>query len=200
MPARARTLAAPRGFALAFLAAALLLAGAAPAEEDPERPQIPNVLISWKGRDLHVETWLAPGLPKDVEQRLSSGLPTTVTWRVRLFEFHNFWLWDSLKDERRYEVTATFRPVSADWLVERRLDDRLLAADLVPTLEDATRLLTRVPKVPFFTMGLQLAGKPLVVRVRCLYSRSVALAVVPTTIETEWKRSTIFAWNGGREP
>jgi hypothetical protein len=149
---------------------------------------------------MHVETWLAPGLPKDVEQRLSSGLPTTVTWRVRLFEFHNFWLWDSLRDERRYEVTATFRPVSADWLVERRLDDRLLAADLVPTREEAARLLTRVPKVPFFTMSAHVAGKPLVVRVRCLYSRSVSLGVVPTTFETDWKRSTIFAWNVGPEP
>jgi hypothetical protein len=198
--ARVRTPAALKGLALAFLASALLLSRAARAQEDPERPQIPNVLISWKGRDLHVETWLAPGLPKDVEQRLSSGLPTTVTWRVRLFEFHNFWFWDSLRDERRYEVTATFRPVSADWLVERRLDDRLLAADLVPTLEDATRLLTRVPKVPFFTMGPQVAGKPLLVRVRCVYSRSVSMGVVPTTFETDWKRSTIFAWNGGPEP
>jgi hypothetical protein len=176
---------------------ALVFGRAALAQVDPERPQIPNVLISWKGPDLQVETWLAPGLPKDVEQRLSSGLPTTVTWRVRLFEFHNFWFWDTLKVERRYEVTATFRPVSADWLVERRLDDRLLAADLVPTREDAARLLTRVPKVPFFTMGAQLAGKPLLVRVRCLYSRSVSMGVVPTTFETDWKRSTIFAWNGG---
>ncbi len=182
-----------------LLAAALCLGRGARAQEDPERPQIPNVLISWKGMDMHVETWLAPGLPKDVEQRLSSGLPTTVTWRVRLFEFHNFWLWDSLRDERRYEVTATFRPVSADWLVERRLDNRLLAADLVPTREEAARLLTRVPKVPFFTMGPHVAGKPLVVRVRCLYSRSVSLGVVPTTFETDWKRSTIFAWNVGPE-
>jgi len=200
VPARARTPAVPKGIVLALAVATVLRAAGARAQEDPERPQIPNVLITWKGRDLHVETWLAPGLPKDVEQRLSSGLPTTLTWRVRLFEFHNFWLWDSLKDERRYEVTATFRPVSADWLVERRLDDRLLAADLVPTREEAARLLTRVPKVPFFTMGPHIAGKPLVVRVRCLYSRSVALGVVPTTIETDWKRSTIFAWNGGPEP
>lgn len=200
MPARVRTPAALPWFALAFLAAAIFPTRGTRAQDDAERPQIPNVLISWKGADLHVETWLAPGLPKDVEQRLSSGLPTTVTWRVRLFEFHNFWFWDSLKDERRYEVTATFRPVSADWLVERRLDDRLLAADLVPTREDAARLLTRVPKVPFFTIGARLAGKPLLVRVRCLYSRSVSMGVVPTTFETDWKRSTIFAWNGGPRP
>jgi hypothetical protein len=195
--ARARTPAALSWLAPAWLAAALVFGPAARAQNDPERPQIPNVLISWTGRDLHVETWLAPGLPRDVEQRLSSGLPTTVTWRVRLFEFHNFWFWDTLKDERRYEVTATFRPVSADWLVERRLDDRLLAADLVPTREEAVRLLTRIPKVPFFTMSAPLAGKPLLVRVRCLYSRSVSMGVVPTTFETDWKRSTIFAWNGG---
>jgi hypothetical protein len=198
--ARTRIQTLPGGLAFTVLAAALGFVGAARGQEGPDRPHIPDVLVSFKGPDLQVETWLAPGLPKDVEQRLSSGLPTTVTWRVRLFEFHNFWLWDSLKDERRYEVTATFRPVSGDWLVERRLDDRLLAADLVPTREEAARLLTRVPKVPFFTMGPQITGKPLVVRVRCLYSRSVSLGVVPTTFETDWRRSTIFAWNGGTRP
>ena len=178
----------------------LLFSGALGAQENAELPRIPDVLVAWKGRDLHVETWLAPGLPKDVEQRLSSGLPTTVTWRLRLFVFHNLWLWDSLKDERSYEVTATYRPVPADWLVERRLDDKLLAADLVPTREEAAQALTRVPKLPIFTMGRHLLDRSLVVRVRCLYSRSVALGVVPTTVETDWRRSTIFEWTGGPLP
>jgi hypothetical protein len=151
----------------------LLFSGALDAQENAELPRIPDVLVVWKGRDLHVETWLAPGLPKEVEQRLSSGLPTTVTWRLRLFVFHNLWLWDSLKDERRYEVTATYRPF--------RLTGCGAPAGRQaspPTSSPRARGRagsTRVPKLPIFTMdGTCSTGRS---SSACgAHSRSVALA------------------------
>jgi Domain of unknown function (DUF4390) len=174
---------------------AALLAGASPARAiiEGEGPVIPGVSTWVAGRDLHVDTRLAPALPEDVLQRLASGLPTTVTWQLRLFSFRNLWF-DGLKDERRYAVTATYRPVTSDYAVERRIDARLLDTKVVPTRGEAAAALAKVPGLPFFTMGDHLLGQKLLVRVRCLYGSGVALGVVPTSAETAWVRSGIFEW------
>jgi hypothetical protein len=128
-----------------------------------------------------------------VLQRLASGLPTTVVWEMRLFVFRNLWF-DGLKDERRYAVTATYRPVTSDYAIERRLDARLLDTRVVPARDEAAAALAKVPGLPVFTMGDHLLGKRLLVRVRCLYGNGVALGVVPTSAETDWVRSGIFEW------
>ena len=89
-------------------------------------PVIRGVSTWIVGRDVHVDARLSPALPEDVLQRLASGLSTTVTWELRLFVFRNLWF-DGLKDERRYAVTATYRPDTSDYAVERRLDARNVA-------------------------------------------------------------------------
>jgi len=174
---------------------ALTLALAAVAQGgEPQGPtDLPGVSTWVSGVELHVSAKLSPGLPRDVEERLVSGLATTVLWRVRLFAFRNLW-WDGLKDERQYGVTGTFRPVSGDFLVERRLDGRLLGSKVVASKADALAALSEVPGLPLFIMGSHLDGKQLVVRVKCAYARGVTLGVVPTTVETDWVRSGIFDW------
>jgi hypothetical protein len=178
-----------------FLLAAVLLAGATAARGfvESDGPEIRGVSTWVAGRDLCVKTRLSPALPEDVLQRLASGLPTTVAWELRLFVFRNLWF-DGLKDERRYAVTATYRPVTSDYAVERRLDARLLDTKVVPTRDEAAAALAQVPALPSFTMGDHLIGKRLLVRVRCLYGSGVALGVVPTSAETAWVRSGIFEW------
>ena len=182
-----------RTTAAALLAA--LLAGATPAGAiaEGDGPSISGVSTWVAGRDLHVETRLSPALPEDVLQRLASGLPTTVTWDLRLFVFRNLWF-DGLKDERFYAVTATYRPVTSDYVVERRLDARLLDTKIVSRRDEAAAALAKVPGLPLFVMGDHLLGKKLLVRVRCLYGSGVALGVVPTSAETAWVRSGIFEW------
>ena len=179
--------------ATVFLAA--LLAGADPARAivAGDGPVISGVSTWVAGHDLHVDTRLSPGLPENVLQRLASGLPTTVTWELRFLAYRSLWF-DGLKDERRYAVTATYRPVTSDYAVERRLDARQLDTKVVPTRDEAAAALAKVPGLPFFTMGDHLLGKKLLVRVRCLYGSGVALGVVPTSAETAWVRSGIFEW------
>ena len=182
----------PRGrFAAPLVLLSALLLSSTAAAEASRATRLPGVSTWINGRELHVSAKLSPGLPGDVEERLGSGVPTTVLWRVRLFAFRNLW-WDGLKDERRYEVTATFRPFSGDFLVEKRLDGRLLGSSVVPARAEALNALSEVPGLPLFLMGSHLEGKSLVVRVKCAYARGVALGVVPTTVETEWVRSGIF--------
>ncbi len=184
---------APRFRPLFLLVIAVVLTGSAEGGEPAGPTGLPGVSTWFKGVELFVSAKLFPGLPRDVEERLVSGVATTVLWRVRLFAFRNLW-WDGLKDERQYEVTASFRPISGDFLVERRLDERLLGSKVVASKSEALAVLSEVPGLPLFIMGSHLDGKRLVVRVKCAYARGVALGVVPTTAETDWVRSGIFDW------
>ena len=168
---------------------AVLCAAAVAAGEDA--PRIPEVTTSLAGRELRVAARLSPGLPSDVRKRLASGLPTTVAWEVRLFVSRDSW-WDGLKDERRYETTATYRPVPGDYAVEHRLDGRLLETVVLPAREEAESALVALPALPSFVMGAHLVGKPLVVRVRCLYGTEMALGVVPTDTKTDWREVARF--------
>jgi hypothetical protein len=114
-----------------------------------------------------------------------------VTWEVRLFVSRRKW-WDGLEDERRYEVTASYRPMRGDYALERRLDGRLLETVVVPGRDEAIQALGALPGLPCFTIGSHLTGKPLVVRVRCVYGTVMVLGFVPARSTTGWRRSPVF--------
>lgn len=176
------------------LAASLALAGVAGRADEEAR--VAAVSASFAGHDLRVSARLEPLLPGEVARRLVSGLPTTAVWEIGLFVVRPLWP-DGKKDERRYEVTATYRPAGGDFSVERRLDGRLLETRIAPTREEAALALSRVPELPSFTMGDHLFGKRLYVRVRCAWEVGLALGVVPTTERTDWARSAPFSWTAG---
>ncbi len=175
----------------AVLAAAVLAAAPAAAGDEPLR--IPQVEVLLAGREVRVTTELSPGLPSDVRKRLGSGLPTTVSWEVRLMVLRDKW-WDGLRDERSYSITAAFRPESGDYAVERRIDGRLLETVVLPTRDEAEQALVRIPGIPCFTLGPGVAGVPLVVRVRAVYGTHMALGFVPVRTMTDWRRSPDFRW------
>lgn len=170
------------------------LLGARPAASGPgEAPRIPLVSVSLSGRDVTVSAQLSPGLPGEVRRRLSSGLATTATWEVRLFVSRRGW-WDGLRDERLFEVSATYRPVSGDYAVERRMDGRLLSTDVVPTREEAERALSSLPGLPCFRLGPALAGRPLAVKARCVHGSAMRLGLFPVRVATRWRRSPPFVF------
>lgn len=160
---------------------------------DPPATRVAGVTATLVGRELRVSARLSPGLPKALAARLASGLPTSVSWRIAFFSNRELW-WDGKKGERRYEVTATYRPDSDRWAVERRLDGRLLETDVLPTREDAGRALDHIVEFPAFTMGKHLHGKSLVVKVAARFGTNVTLGVVPSDAETPWRRSPVFVW------
>ena len=179
----------------ALLVGAALAAATAVAAPRPEPvdPKVRSVLVGFRGHQLTVEAIVDPSPLKEVHERLTSGLPTTSAWEIRLYAAKDFWF-DSPKDERRYEVTATYRPLNSDWLVEKRLDGKLLETRNLPTSTETEEALYHLPPFAAFTMGDRLAGRTLVVKVRCTYASGIVLGVVPVAIDTGWTRSRIFVW------
>lgn len=157
--------------------------------------RVSGVAIAFAGRELRVDARLDPGLPPDVSERAASGLPTTTVWEIRLCRDREV-VWDGVKDERRYEVTASYRPVSSDWVVERRLDGKLLETRTVAALADATAALSSVRELPVFIMGRHLIGQRLYVKVRGTYGSELVLGILPSSRATGWSRSERFTWSG----
>lgn len=177
----------------------LCLPAAARAASGVEREYRVKLALAIEARQLRVDALLEPELPAEIEERLKAGLPATAVWEIRLFVDRGIWF-PGPKDEREYVVTATYRPLRADYLVERRLDGKLLETRAVPAMKDAVAALLSVKSLPSFTMGPHLAGKPLYVKVRCTYAAVVTLGVVPTTLSTPWARSEIFEWKDRKDP
>ncbi|MEO6326429.1 MAG: DUF4390 domain-containing protein, partial [Thermoanaerobaculia bacterium] len=150
-----------RFLVLAFVLSAGLPPRVAHAQSPPS---VPGVSTFFTGRELRVTAHLEPGLPPEIRARLSSGLATTTVWSIGLFVFRNLWF-DGKKDERLYQVTATYRPASGDYILERRMDGRLLESQVLPTKDEAERALSKVSALPCFLMGGHLTGKKLVVKV-----------------------------------
>lgn len=188
--------------ALGILAVVGGLALLLPARaQDASECRVGTVAVSFTGRQLRVDASLKPGLPPETVQRLASGLPTTTSWDVRLYVDRGlFFFWpDGLKDSRRYDVTATYRPVTSDYSVERRLDGKLLEARTVASKATALEALEAVRALPAFQMGPHLLGKDLYVKARCSYGTGVALGLVPTSSATGWTRSEGFTWSGEKD-
>jgi hypothetical protein len=189
----------PWVFLPAVLTLAVLSSLVAQDNAQDRDTRVAGVTTRFIGRELQLDAALSPSLPSEIGSYLASGLPTTTTWRIRLLLFRSFWF-NSFKDERLYEVTATYRPVTADYSVERRLDEKLLDTRLVPTREEAAAALSRLKSLPVFIMGRHLLGKSLTVKVCCRYGHGFALGVVPTRVETAWARSGVFEWTEPGSP
>lgn len=157
--------------------------------------RVSGVALTFVGRELRVDARLDPALPPDVAERAASGLPTTTVWEIRLCRDRDV-VWDGVKDERRYDVTASYRPVSSDWVVERRLDGKLLETRTVAVLADATAALSSVRDLPAFIMGRHLIGQRLYVKVRGTYGTDLVLGILPSSRTTGWARSERFTWTG----
>ena len=129
-----------------LVGAAVLAAASAPGAPPPEpvEPRVRSVAVGFRGQQLTVEAHVDPSPLPEVRERLSSGLPTTNAWEIRLYAAKDFWF-DSLKDERKYEVTATYRPLNSDWLVEKRLDGKLLETRNFPTSSETEEALYHLP-------------------------------------------------------
>jgi hypothetical protein len=157
-----------------------------------------SVRVALQERQLHVDAGLVDAEPEETLRRLRAGVETSYVWTIGLYVRRPIW-WDGLKDERRYQVSVSYRPETHDYRVERRLDGRLLGTQSMRAAEAAAQALTTLSALPCFVMGDHLFGKPLVVKVGCTTDVSVTLGVVPRTRTAAQGLSSVFFWNGPPE-
>lgn len=124
-------------------------------------------------------------------ERVESGLPTSLTYDIELMRDRKRWF-DRNLDEASLTVIGMYDAVRREYLVNFKLDGKLLASQMVHDLEALERAMTRFERLPALTLGPLEDDRRLLVRVRAELGTGHLLGFIPTQIETDWVESPKF--------
>jgi len=171
--------------AFSFLLLALL---ALPTFADTS---IKSPRVRVEGKQALVSLILEGPLGARFDQRLESGLPTTLLYRFELHRDRKRW-WDQRLQGAELELTAMYDAVSRTYAVHYRLDGKLIESRTLrdrPSLEAALR---RIDGLPVFDLTGLPRGERLLVKAQAELGSRTLLSFIPVSIETDWEQTPKF--------
>jgi hypothetical protein len=199
-PAARSAAAALRALALAAAALAAGAAAAPPAAaaedaaavaEPAGEPRIAAVAVDVDGNLARVGFRLENAVTPRFVERLESGLPTGFVYRLELLRDRKRWF-DRGVERATLQVFAMYDAATRGYLVNYKLDGKLIESRLVRDLADLERAMTTIEALPAF----ELEGMPrswrLLVRVQADVGTRTLLGVLPTRLTTDWRESKKF--------
>lgn len=184
---RAVALATAGILAVLSTAAGPLLAEAAAGAN----PRIADVRTALDGRRVLVSFRLADGFDAVLRERIQSGLPTGISYDVELLKDRKRW-WDRALASSNLQVVAMWNAVTREYLVNFKLDGKLIESRQLRELAELEDALTRIEALPVFDVGAITADWRLLVAVRAELGSSTILSIIPTHLRTEWTESRKF--------
>jgi hypothetical protein len=150
-------------------------------------PRIEDLHVATQNGRILVSFQLLDALDDEMLERVQSGLPTELAFTLRL-EHPRVWWFDHVFDRTTLQVVAMYNAVTREYLVNYKLDGRLIESRVVTDLEGLERAMTLIHSLPAFevqedhpprmqlTVRAQLGSKPF-------------LFLFPNQIDTSWARS-----------
>jgi len=162
----------------------------------PRGPEasVSNLQAAVDGDRVLVSLVLRNGLGGDLAARLESGLPTPILYRFELLRDRKRW-YDRGLAGNTLEVEAVYDAVTREYTVSHRLDDKLVDSRTVRDRKDLERAMTRLERVPVFSVERLPRGPRYLVRARAELGTRTMLWVVPARIATDWAESNKFRVN-----
>ena len=124
-------------------------------------------------------------------ERIESGLPTGFTYEFKLQKDRRHW-WDADVMTSTLEVAAMYNAVSREYLVNFKLDGRLIESRISRDLQDLENTMTRIDSLELFSLSDLPPGARLSVKARVQLGSRALFSLIPTRIETEWRESSKF--------
>ena len=165
----------------------LLLSAAVRADD----PKIHGLKAQVDGHRVMLDFVMTDGFDQDVTERVSSGLPTSFTYEIELAKDRKRWFDRSL-GHTELQVIAMFDAVTREYLVNYKLDGKLVESRMVHNLDELHRAMTRFEGLPAFTLEPQPGRFRMLVKVRALLGSHTVFAFIPSRITTDWKQSNKF--------
>jgi Domain of unknown function (DUF4390) len=175
----------------AFLGACLALLPARVRAEE-EKPQVTVLRVTTRGSDVFLKFQLTGVLNPELARKIEAGLETTIRYEIRLYRQYRYWF-DNFLDSRHYSVSATFDPVTREYVVAETLDDKLLSRTTTADFEDVKRLLVSGENLLAFHVGPDWPRRSLIVHMRAAFDSGYLFAFIPVDYRTSWKKSKKFA-------
>jgi hypothetical protein len=164
---------------------------------EPE-PRIENLHVTRQNGRILVSFQLLDALDEEMLERVQSGLPTELAFTLRL-EHPRVWWFDRVFDRATLQVVAMYNAVTREYLVNYKLDGRLIESRVVTDLDRLQRAMTLIHSLPAFELadggsaGAGLQEEPLPSRlqltVRAQLGSKPFLFLFPNQIDTGWARS-----------
>lgn len=133
-------------------------------------------------------------LDDELLARIESGLPTTLTYQVRL-ERPRKWWFDRNLARSELQVIAMYNAVTREYLVNFKQDGSLIDSRVVQNREALERTMTQIDRMSLARFdsdgaepgeGEQQQGQEPVVRIRAALGSKNWLGMIPTTVHTPW--------------
>lgn len=174
----------------AALVLSLVLLAAIPARAEPH---LATLVAQPEAGRVAVTLELAEAFGAELRARIQSGLPTGIEYQLELCRDRKRW-WDRPLTSSSLQVVAMYNALTREYLVNFKLDGRLIESREVYDLDQLERVMTRVEALPVFSLeGLEDAGdRRLLVRARAELGARTVLSLIPTAVATPWVESRKF--------
>jgi hypothetical protein len=174
--------------ALAFFCLVLF---AGPAGADA---RIADFQVAVDGNRVLASFRLRDAFDRRMVDRLESGLPTSIVYRFELHSDRKRW-YDNHLESSTLEVSALYDAVSRSYTVHSRLDGELVESRTVRDREALEAAMTRVERLPVFTLGPETPSRRrLLLKARAELGSRMLFSLVPVTIATDWEDSPKFRY------
>lgn len=167
----------------------LLLAPQARAEA-----RISDLQVALDGNRVLLNLTLAGAFDRRFSRRVDSGLPTSILYEVELHKDRKHW-YDNRLDEATLEVLAVHDAVARTYTVHYKLDGELIESRTVRDREGLQAAMTRIERVPVFTLD-RASRRRLLVKARAGLGSRTLLSFIPVAIQTDWRDSNKFRYRG----
>lgn len=168
----------------AVLLAGLLAGSAALAAE----PAVRDLSIALDGVQVLASFRLADGMSAELRERIESGLPTGFVFELELLRDRQRW-WDEDLGSTRIEVVAMFNAVTREYLVNTKLEGKLIDSRTLREADELERVMTRFAALPVFVLRGASRRERYLVRVRAELGTGNLLGFVPVMRSTDWVES-----------
>jgi hypothetical protein len=180
--------------AIPALVGCLLLAPRAWAEG----PRISPIQIAVDGDRVLAAFALRDGFDDRLRERIESGLPTSILYRIELQRDRKHW-YDLRLQDNTLEVTAMFDAVARAYNVHFKLDGKLIESRTVHDLKAVEEAMTQLGPIPVFQITGLPRGWRLLLEVQAEMGSRTILSFIPATLKTDWKESPKFRIPGAPE-
>lgn len=168
------------------LLAFFLLASQARAEA-----KISEIKVGIDGDRVLATFTLRNAFDQRLTERLDSGLPTSILYRMTLDRDRKRW-WDRKLKEATFEVVAMYDAVSRAYTVHHKLDDKLIESRTVRDKKALEEAMTVIDHLPVFPVDSLPPEGRMLIKVQAVLGSRTLLSFIPVEIETDWKESNKF--------
>lgn len=179
----------PAPLLVAFLFSLQLLSPlAAPAEAAAVR----NLTVRLDEGRVLVSFRLDDAFDEQLTERVQSGLPTTLVYELELLKDRKRWF-DRGLTGATLTVVGIYDALRREYLINYKLNGRLLASRMEHDLEGLQRAMSRIEDIPAFTLEPERGGRRLLVRVQAELGHHHLLGFIPSRVATDWTESRKFS-------